>query len=283
VPFEGRKAIVARVLKKLEARADELSGLLSSEQGRTLAEARWEIDLLTKAFGPAVLQMELPEKEQDGQPIRHITKRYVPTDSASTVMLKNLPVIVAFGKVLPALLAGDTVVLTAPPMTPLTIVRISEYLRELVPPRVFNLVGSNHDRGFGTTADPEFELITFTRSANMLKQAVESPPGRPALGEDESVTDPGRIASSVATSLRKKLFGSIEEIPTTRKFGRHGLASALFEILSFRPTRMKTQVLVWSLARKASYTFPIAGSRAQLLQLLWSFRWLWCYIRKQGI
>jgi hypothetical protein len=96
----------------------------------------------------------------------------------------------------------------------------------------------------------------------MLKQAVESPPGRPVPGKDESVTDPGRIASSVATLLRKKLFGSIEVIPTTGKPGRHGLARALFENLSFRPTRMKTQVLVWSLARKASYTFPIVGSRA---------------------
>ena len=60
-------------------------------------------------------------------------------------------------------------------------------------------------------------------------------------------TDPEKIA----------LFGSIVLVPVNCKPGRYGLASTLFEILSFRPVRMRTQVLVWSLARKASYTFPM--------------------------
>ena len=57
--------------------------------------------------------------------------------------------------------------------------------------------------------------------------------------------DPGKIA----------LFGSMALVPVNWRPGRHGLASTLFEILSFRPVRMRTQVLVWSLARKASYDF----------------------------
>jgi hypothetical protein len=200
--------------------------------------------------------MEFHAKELDGQPIKHITKRYVLSDAGSIVPLKNLLVIVAFGKVLPVLLAGDTVVLIGSPVTPVSMLRISEYLRELVPPGVFNFVASSHDLALGKTSDPGIELITFTRSAEMLKP--ESPAGMPALGKDESIADSGRIASGVITLLRNKLFGSIELIPMIRKPGRHGLASALFEILSFHPRRMKTQVLVWGLARKASYTFPRA-------------------------
>jgi hypothetical protein len=53
----------------------------------------------------------------------------------------------------------------------------------------------------------------------------------------------------------KALFGSIVLLPVTWKPGRHGLASTLFEILSFQPRRIRTQVLVWSSARKASYDF----------------------------
>ena len=60
-------------------------------------------------------------------------------------------------------------------------------------------------------------------------------------------TDPEEIA----------LFGSIALVPINCKPGRYGLASALFEILSFRPVRMRTQVLLWCLARKASNTCPI--------------------------
>src|SRR4029077_15282312 len=35
---------------------------------------------VSKAFGPALMQMELHEKEEDVQHIEHITKRYVPID-----------------------------------------------------------------------------------------------------------------------------------------------------------------------------------------------------------
>ena len=55
------------------------------------------------------------------------------------------------------------------------------------------------------------------------------------------------------------LFGSSVLAPVYRKSGRYGLASTLFEILSFWPVRMRTQVLVWSLARKASCYFSNAS------------------------
>ena len=65
----------------MDDHADQLSALLSAEQRITLVEARWEINLLIKAFGPALMQMELHKKEQDAQPIRHITKCYVPIEA----------------------------------------------------------------------------------------------------------------------------------------------------------------------------------------------------------
>jgi acyl-CoA reductase-like NAD-dependent aldehyde dehydrogenase len=92
------------------------------------------IDLLTKAFGPAILQMVVYEKEHDGQHIEHITKRYVPIDGSDAISLWRLQVILSFGKVLPGLLAGDTLVLRPSPLTPRTVLRISEYIHKLFPP-----------------------------------------------------------------------------------------------------------------------------------------------------
>jgi acyl-CoA reductase-like NAD-dependent aldehyde dehydrogenase len=248
-PFGRRKAILASLLNKID------------EQGGPLAQARWEIDLLTKAFGPALMQMELHEKEQEVQHIEHITKRYVPIDGGA-ISLWNLPVILSFGKVLPRLLAGDTVVLRPSPFTPLTVLRISEYIRELIPPGVFNVVIGGHDLWPWMTSHSGIDLITLTRSANIGKPVLESAAGtldRVTLGlrgnDSRTVADadPEKIA----------LFGRIVLLPVNWKPGRHGLASTLFEILSFRPVRMRTQVLVWSLARKASYTFPIFRSNAK--------------------
>jgi len=248
VPFARRKAILARVLNKMDDDADELSALLTAEQRITLAEARWEINLLINEFGPALMQMELPEKGQDARPIKHITKCYVPIEAGSAVSLRNLPVILSFGEVLPALLAGETLVLRPSPLTPLTVLRISEYICELLPPGAFNIINGGHNLWVGPPSHLGIDLITFTRSANSEKPASESLAGTLGLGEYDSrtITDSGRIA----------LFGSTAVIPVIRKPGRYGLASTLFEILSFLPTRIKTQVLVWSLARKASYTLP---------------------------
>jgi Aldehyde dehydrogenase family len=258
VPFGRRKTILASLLDKIDDHADELSALLTAEQGGRLAQAEWEIDLLTKEYGPALMQMELHGKEQDVQPIEQITKRYVPIDAGDATSLWNLPVILSFGKVLPALLAGDTVVLKPSPFTPLAVLRISEYIRELLPPGVFNVVTGGHDLWPWMTSHSGIDLITFTRSTNIGKPVLESAAGtlKPVtleLGGNDSRTvadaDPEKIA----------LFGSIVLLPVNWKAGRWGLASTLFEILSFQPRVIRTQVLVWSLARKASKTHPLAG------------------------
>jgi acyl-CoA reductase-like NAD-dependent aldehyde dehydrogenase len=253
-PVGGRKTILARLLNTIGDHAHELSALLATEQSGSLAQARWEIDLLTKAFGPALMQMELHEKEEDVQRIEHITKRYVPIDVIDADSLWNLPVILSFGKVLPALLAGDTVVLRPSPFTPLTVLRISDYIRKWLPPGVFNVVTGG--LWPWVTSHSGIDLVTFTRSINTGKRVLESAAGtlKPVtleLGGNDSRTVADADAEKIA------LFGRIVLLPVNWKPGRHGLARTLFEILSFRPVRMRTQVLVWSLARKASYTFPI--------------------------
>jgi len=256
VPFERRKTIVASLLNKIDDHADELSALLTAEQGGLLAQAEWEIDLLTKEYGPALMQMKLHEKEQDVQHIEHRTKRYVPIDVVGASSLWNLPVILSFGKVLPALLAGDTVVLRPSPFAPLTVLRISDYIRELLPPGVFNVVTGGHDLWPWMTSHAGIDLITFTRSTNIGKRLSESAAGtlkpvtlQPGGNDSRTVADAGPEKSA--------LFGSIVLLPVNWKAGRCGLAGTLFEILSFQPGVMRTQVLVWSLARKASRTFPI--------------------------
>jgi hypothetical protein len=255
-PFGSRKEILASLLNRIDEYADELSALLAAEQGGPIVQARWEIDLLTKGFGPALMQMEPPAKEQGAQAIEHITKRYVPIDVGNVVTPWHLPVILSFGKVLPALLAGDTVVLRPSSSTPLTVLRISEYIRELLPPGVLNVVTGGHDLWPWVSSHSGIDLITFTGSPNVGKHLLDSAVGQlePGANHSRAVVDadPEKIA----------FFGSIMLVPVSWKPGRFGLAGTLFEILSFRPVRMRTQVLVWRLARKASNVYPIFRNRA---------------------
>ena len=250
---------MASLLNRIDDQADELSALLSAEQGGLLAQARWEIDLLTKAFGPALMQMELHEKAQDLQHIEHITKRYIPIDAGGAISLWKLHVILSFGKVLPALLAGDTVVLRPSPFTPLTVLRLSKYIRELLPPGVFNVVTGGHDLWPWMTSHSGIDLIAFTRSMSIGKRVLESAAGtlKPLTREQE-----GNDARAFADAEAEKIgfFGTIVLFPVNWKPGRWGLAGTLFEILSFEPGFIRTQVLAWGLARRASKTFPILGN-----------------------
>jgi aldehyde dehydrogenase (NAD+) len=224
VPFGRRKAILTRVLSKIDEHADKLCSLLTAEQGGLSAQARWEMDLLTKAYGPAILQMAVHEKERDRQHIRHITKRYVPIDGSDAISLWKLQIILSFGKVLPALLAGDTVVLRPSALTPLTVLRISEYIHELLPPGVFNVVTGGHDLWPWPTTHSGIDLISFTRSTNVGKRVLKSATDtlKPATLELEENNAPNVLDANPQMTA---FFGSIVVFPVIWKPGRWGLAS----------------------------------------------------------
>jgi acyl-CoA reductase-like NAD-dependent aldehyde dehydrogenase len=207
VPFGRRKAILARLLNKMGKHVDELSTLLTAEQGGTLVQARWEIDLLSKEFGPALMQMEVHEKESGAQHMQHITKRYIPIEDG-TISLWNLPVILSFGKVLPALLAGHTVVLRPLAVNPLTVLRISELICPLLPSGVFNVVIGGQDLLPWMTTHSGIDLIAFTRSANIRRPVVKSAAGTLKPYRVELVGSDSRMVAH-GDAERAVAFGSI--------------------------------------------------------------------------
>jgi acyl-CoA reductase-like NAD-dependent aldehyde dehydrogenase len=54
LPLARRKEFLKEALTEIDRHAEELSVLLTAEQGRPLFQARWEIDLLTKRFWAGV-------------------------------------------------------------------------------------------------------------------------------------------------------------------------------------------------------------------------------------
>ena len=211
VPLRQRKAILTSLLNKIDEYAEGLSVLLTAEQGRPLAQAEWEIDLLTKAFGPALGQMELHEKEQEIPHIGQIRKGYTPIGVIGAISPWNLPVVLSFAKILPALLAGNTVVLKPSPFSPLTVLRISDYIRELLPPGVFNVVTGGDDLGSWMTSHSGIDAITFTGFACIGKRILES-----AAGTLKQVTlelggnDAGIVlADGDPEKIAQALFGSM--------------------------------------------------------------------------
>jgi acyl-CoA reductase-like NAD-dependent aldehyde dehydrogenase len=106
--------------------------------------------------------------------VGQVVKRYVPLGVVCAISPWNLPFMLSFLKVLPALLVGDTVVLKPSPFTPLTVLRAVDHIRELLPPGVLNVITGGDRLGPWMTAHPGFNKIAFTGSTQTGRRVLGS-------------------------------------------------------------------------------------------------------------
>jgi acyl-CoA reductase-like NAD-dependent aldehyde dehydrogenase len=172
--LSDRRAALAAALEEIEAHTEELSALLTLEQGRPLAGSRWEIGGLTCLFGPTFLGMDLPETTSESPVMGKTVTRYLPLGVVCAISPWNVPVLLSFTKVIPALLTGNTVVLKPSPFTPLTVLRICDYIRGVLPPGVFNVVTGGDNLGPWMTSHPGFDKIVFTGSTTTGRRILGS-------------------------------------------------------------------------------------------------------------
>jgi acyl-CoA reductase-like NAD-dependent aldehyde dehydrogenase len=142
-----RRDLLSNAMRELKAHTDELCTILTAENGRPYSMAQWEITWIFETYIPALLLMELPDSTWNETGVGQITKRYVPLGVVAAISPWNLPFLLSFTKVLPSLLAGNTVVLKPAVFTPLTVLRAADYIREILPPGVLNVISGGDDLG----------------------------------------------------------------------------------------------------------------------------------------
>jgi acyl-CoA reductase-like NAD-dependent aldehyde dehydrogenase len=158
-----RQKAIAAAADLLEQRSDELSVILTGEQGKPLGQARLEIMYAVQwlryfaHFDPA---REIVQ--DDDEAIAEAVRR--PLGVVAAITPWNFPINLAAWKLGPALAAGNTVVLKPSPYTPLTTLRIGELMRGVLPNGVLNVVSGGDALGAQMTAHPTPRKITFTGS-----------------------------------------------------------------------------------------------------------------------
>ncbi len=168
-----RRAVVARILEQYEARKEELAQAISQEMGAPIEMSRnsqvtslaWHLENFLTAFD----KIEWVKPLGDHAPNDRIALE--PIGVVGLITPWNWPMNQVTLKVIPALLAGCTVVLKPSEEAPLSSLLFAEFLHDAgVPKGVFNLVnGDGAGVGSQLSTHPDVEMISFTGSTRAGK------------------------------------------------------------------------------------------------------------------
>ncbi len=162
-PIAERRAAVIKMAEVIEANAEELSRLLTSEQGKPLAEATWEV-MGAAGFFRYLGSLDLSMRVIEDSETRKVEAHRRPLGVIGAIIPWNFPLLIAAFKLPPALIAGNTIVLKPSPTTPLTTLRFAELVADILPPGVLNVITDANDLGEALTLHPDIRKITFTGS-----------------------------------------------------------------------------------------------------------------------
>jgi acyl-CoA reductase-like NAD-dependent aldehyde dehydrogenase len=140
----------------------DLARLLTREHGKTYLESIFETATMAgmaTAFAPLVADA-LASRELSGGATE---VEWLPHGVVAAILPFNWPVSVMANKVLPALLAGNTVVVKAPPTCPGTVLLVAGAMAQVLPPGVLNVVnGPDAALGEYLVGDPGVDMVSFT-------------------------------------------------------------------------------------------------------------------------
>ncbi|MGL4395428.1 MAG: NAD-dependent succinate-semialdehyde dehydrogenase [Hyphomicrobium sp.] len=171
---KDRSIILKRWFDLVTAETESLAKLMTSEQGKPLAEARGEV-----AYGASFIEWFAEEgKRAYGRtiPSTFTNKRFVtikqPVGVVAAITPWNFPIAMIARKVAPALAVGCTVVVKPSEETPLCALAMAKLALDAgVPPGVFNVVTTMDAPAVGKvfTDDPRVRKLTFTGSTEVGK------------------------------------------------------------------------------------------------------------------
>lgn len=210
-PDAERSRLVHAIANALEAHSEELTKLLTLEQGKpgkgfAGMGGAFEIGG-TLAWAHATADLELPvEVIQDNEEAR-IEVHRKPLGVIGSITPWNFPLMIAIWHTMPALRSGNTVVIKPSEFTPLTTLRAAQLINEILPPGVFNIVTGDGSLGAAISNHPDINKIVFTGSTATGKKIMQSAAGnlkRITLelgGNDAAIVLPDTDVASAAPKI----------------------------------------------------------------------------------
>jgi acyl-CoA reductase-like NAD-dependent aldehyde dehydrogenase len=201
-----RSAVLRVVAQTYRDNIEALALLLTKEQGKPLSRSRAEI--AGAAFWISeIAGMESPEEDLQNDAKAFVRLRHVPLGVVAGMVPWNYPIALAAWKIAPALIAGNTLLLTPSPYTPLSTLRLGELLQKVLPKGVLNVVSGGDSLGPWISEHSGIDKIAFTGSTETGRKVMHSASvnlKRLTLelgGNDPAIVMPDVDIASVAKSL----------------------------------------------------------------------------------
>jgi succinate-semialdehyde dehydrogenase/glutarate-semialdehyde dehydrogenase len=178
VPAKVRAQVLRRWVDLMMAHQEDLAVIMTTEQGKTLAESRGEV-----AYGASFMEWFGEQaKRIDGDviPAPSADKRVIcikqPIGVVAAITPWNFPNAMIARKAAPALAAGCTIVIKPASETPLSALAMAELAeRAGVPAGVVNVVvGSSSEIGPALTDSPLVRKLTFTGSTEVGRRLEQA-------------------------------------------------------------------------------------------------------------
>lgn len=171
MPIKERVQIFFRYRSLLEKYSDELTALISEENGKTSDEARAEVDksIELTEFACSMPQLVSGEILEVSKGVECRIDRF-PVGVVASIVPFNFPLMVPNWTMPNALVLGNTMIMKPSELVPLSVQRMAEILKEAgLPDGVFNIVNGGKEIVEGICSHDGIEAVSFVGSTKVAK------------------------------------------------------------------------------------------------------------------
>ena len=171
--FEDRRKRLLAYGDALETYREDFVNLLIAEQGKAYGLAQDEFNRTMRMIRHTPNLQLLEEIVEDTED-RSAIVRYVPIGVGCALVPWNYPLLLAWGKIAPAVYSGNTIIVKPSPDTPYCGLKLIELAMDFFPPGVIQALSGGHELGPLCTAHPDIDKISFTGSIAVGRKVMES-------------------------------------------------------------------------------------------------------------
>ena len=174
IKIEERASLLEKAGKQLEAEAEKLGRLLTREMGKPLKEGVGEVSACGRGMSGLVRGIQQALAEEVVEDSRTKTwLSYDPLGVCAAITPWNFPMSMPQSLVVPALMAGNTVILKPSEETPLIAQAYVDVLNRTLPEDVLQIVHGADEQG-KTLVNSDVDLIAFTGSRETGKKILKN-------------------------------------------------------------------------------------------------------------